>query len=122
MSKEGIIRDICTAIPLTCPKCQIEFRGDRIDLKRIVKGEWHLWALCGNCGRSHSVSLNTQHPVVRAAIQQVCGDRRIGEEARLRATGEIPPFYEKELPAILEKWWERGPKDDPHPHPPATRS
>lgn len=120
MSKEGIIREICTAIPLTCPKCQIGFRGDRIDLKRISKGRWFIWALCGSCNSCSSFTVETNHPNIRSAINLVCGDRGLGEEARLRASGEIPPFYEKELSNVLEKWWQHGPKDDPHP--PVTRS
>ena len=112
---ENLIREICWEIPIICPDCETRIPDHRIDLKDIRGRFWYLQILCGGCDKSYPSIVDTNFPNVKTAIEQVCGDRGLSEEVRLRNSGEITHSYEKELPRVLEEWWENGPKENPHP-------
>ena len=119
MDEQDIIREICVLIPLRCLKCKIAIRHDRIDLRGGTEKTWLVQGLCSTCGQGQPLEVNLEHPTVQRAIADVCGDRSIVEEVRLRKSGDIPTNYEGERPDILGRFWQAGPKDDPHPPPPA---
>ena|SRR3990167_9548163 len=117
MDEQDIIREICVAIPLVCQICRTAIRYDRIDLRGGTEKTWIVQGLCSTCNQGLPLNVNIEHPNVQRAIWDVCGDRSISEEVKLRGSGDIPSDYEGDLPYILGRLWQAGPKDDPHPPP-----
>jgi len=113
MDEQDIIREICVHIPLVCQICRTPFQHDRIDLHGGGEKVWFVQGLCSTCDKGYPLHVDVEHPNVQRAIGDVCGDRSIAEEARLRSSGEIPPGYERQLPDLLGSLWESGPKDEP---------
>lgn len=113
MEAQDIIREICVNIPLVCPTCKTPFRHDRIDIRGWNDKVWFVQGLCYPCNQGPFLDVNVERPDVQRAKEAVCGNRSIAEEVQLRSSGEIPPGYERQLPALLGSMWEAGPKDEP---------
>ncbi|MCH7541509.1 hypothetical protein IH981_01895 [Patescibacteria group bacterium] len=115
MNEEDIIREICVAIPLTCPRCRKKIRFDRIDLLGISNVGWIVRIICGQCNEPRQVTVDRSNPLVVVAEFAVLGDRFIDEELRCRGEPVIPPDYERRLPTLLTDFWSNGPEEEPQP-------
>ena len=114
MNEEDIIREICAAIPLRCPRCRNPIRADRIELEGTSSSSWYLRLICGDCDFWYQDVLHTGSRKVKAAIYAVLGERTIDDELDLRG-GVIPTDYEKHLPSLLSDFWRNEPKKEPPP-------
>ena len=114
MTEEDIIREICAAIPLLCPRCRNPIRLDRIDLEGISGSSWYLRLICSGCDVCYPYVLHTGKQKVKAAKFAVLGERTIDEELDLRG-GVIAADYEKHLPSLLSDFWRNEPKKEPPP-------
>ena len=112
---QEIVREVCTAISLACPRCKNQIRADRIKLIEFREDVqlWLIMVLCESCNEGRHMNVELTKQEVRRAVQFVCGDRSVREEARLRTSGAIPPNYEMELPEVLGSVWVVGPKEQP---------
>lgn len=114
---QEIVREVCTAFALACPRCKNQIRADRIKLIEIREevNKWLILVLCESCNEGRRMNVNLTNPEVKEAVTFICLDRPTHEEARLRTSGSIPPNYERELPELFHILWEMGPEEEPQP-------
>ena len=111
MTEEDIIRAICKAIPLRCPRCKGVFQPHRIDYEGDSEDAWYIIALCEPCDQGVRMVLPFASRVVEDARFYVIGERGLSEEVALLENPEIPLNYKDRLPDLFPDIWKMEPED-----------